>query len=90
MIAGAKKHGKKTVTQKRARKTRGRLNKAARDRFSEKSADSGTVEEITEKADLGKDALYQHFADKEEIVLALVDEPASSSLRNAIAGTNLT
>lgn len=74
MIAGAKKHGKKTRTQKRARKTRRRLKRAALDIFSEKSVDSVTVEEITEKADLGKGTLYQHFADKDEIVVTLVDE----------------
>jgi len=89
MIAGAKKHGKKTRIQKKAGKTRRRLKKAALDIFSEKSVDSVTVEEITEKADLGKGTLHQHFAHKEEIVVTLVDEPASSNLRNSIAGTNL-
>ena len=74
MIAGARKQGKKTRTQKRARKTRKRLKKAALDIFSEKPVDSVTVEEITEKADLGKGTLYQHFADKEAIVVVLVDE----------------
>ena len=33
-----------------------------------------TVEEITEKADVGKGTLYQHFEDKEEIVVTLVEE----------------
>ncbi len=42
--------------------------------FSEKSIDAATVEEITEKADVGKGTLYQHFEDKEEIVITLVDE----------------
>lgn len=64
----------KTRTQKRARRTRRRLKKAALDLFSEKSIDAATVEEITEKADVGKGTLYQHFEDKEEIVVTLVDE----------------
>jgi AcrR family transcriptional regulator len=60
--------------QKRAKRTRKKLKKAALDVFSEKSVDAATVEEITEKADLGKGTLYQHFADKEEIVVTLVEE----------------
>jgi AcrR family transcriptional regulator len=36
--------------------------------------DAATVEDITEKADVGKGTLYQHFSDKEEIVVTLVEE----------------
>ena len=64
----------KTRTQKRAKKTRKRLKKAALDVFSEKSVDAATVEEITEKADVGKGTLYQHFTDKEQMVVTLVEE----------------
>jgi len=64
----------KNRMQKRAKRTRKKLKKAALDVFSEKSVDAATVEEITEKADLGKGTLYQHFADKEEIVVTLVEE----------------
>jgi AcrR family transcriptional regulator len=73
MTAASEKTGK-TRMQKRAKRTQKRLKKAALDVFSEKSVDSATVEEITEKADLGKGTLYQHFADKEEIIITLVDE----------------
>ncbi len=61
-------------TQKRASRTKKKLKEAALDVFSEKSVDAATVEEITEKADLGKGTLYQHFEDKEEIVITLVEE----------------
>jgi AcrR family transcriptional regulator len=61
-------------SQKRAKRTRKRLKEAALGAFSEKSIDSVTVEEITEKADVGKGTLYQHFEDKEEIVVTLVEE----------------
>ncbi|MGD2094677.1 MAG: TetR/AcrR family transcriptional regulator [Phycisphaerales bacterium] len=64
----------KSRAQKRAWRTRKRLKKAALDVFSEKSINSTTVEEITEKADVGKGTLYQHFEDKDEIVVTLVDE----------------
>ena len=60
--------------QKRVVRTRRRLKEAALDVFSEKSVDAATVEEITEKADVGKGTLYQHFEDKEEIVITLVEE----------------
>jgi len=68
------KKSKKGRSQKRAKRTRKRLKEAALDAFSEKSIDAVTVEEITEKADVGKGTLYQHFDDKEEIVVMLVEE----------------
>jgi AcrR family transcriptional regulator len=66
--------GKKTRAQKRAKRTRVKLKKAALGVFSEKTFDAATVEEITEKADVGKGTLYQHFTDKEEMVLTLVED----------------
>ena len=68
------KKPKKSRAQKRAKRTRKKLKAAALDAFSEKSIDAVTVEEITEKADVGKGTLYQHFDDKEEIVIILVEE----------------
>lgn len=68
------KKTRESRSQKRAKRTRRKLKKAALDIFSEKSIDATTVEDITEKADVGKGTLYQHFEDKDEIVIALVDE----------------
>jgi AcrR family transcriptional regulator len=73
MEAKSKKTGRNRL-QKRATRTRRRLKEAALDVFSEKSIGAATVEEITDKADLGKGTLYQHFEDKDEIVVTLVDE----------------
>ncbi|MHC4153100.1 MAG: TetR/AcrR family transcriptional regulator [Planctomycetota bacterium] len=56
----------KSRSQKRARRTRKKLKEAALDAFNEKSIDAVTIEEITEKADVGKD--------KEEIVVTLVED----------------
>jgi AcrR family transcriptional regulator len=67
--------------QRRARRTRRKLKRAALDVFAEKSVDAATVEEITEKADVGKGTLYQHFADKEEIVLTLVSEAVNHLIK---------
>ncbi|MBE0534147.1 MAG: TetR/AcrR family transcriptional regulator [Phycisphaerae bacterium] len=63
-----------TRTQKRSRHTRQRLQQAALDVFAEKGWDATTVEDITQKADLGKGTLYRHFSDKEEILVTLVDQ----------------
>jgi AcrR family transcriptional regulator len=73
MSAKTLKTGKKRM-KKKAKKTRKRLKKAALGVFSEKTVDAATVEEITEKADVGKGTLYQHFEDKEEIIITLVEE----------------
>ena len=64
----------KTRGQKRVAKTRRKLKEAALDVFSEKGVDATTVEDITEKADLGKGTLYRHFADKDDVVLALIED----------------
>jgi len=73
MIAKISKTGKPRA-QKRIKRTRRKLKKAALNVFSEKSIDAATVQEITEKANVGKGTLYQYFEDKEEIVITLVEE----------------
>ena len=69
-----RKKTSKTRGQKRAAKTRRKLKEAALDVFSEKGFDATTVEDITEKADLGKGTLYRHFADKDEVVFTLIED----------------
>lgn len=68
------KKASKNRGQQRIAMTRKKLKDAALDVFSEKSVDAATVEDITEKADLGKGTLYRHFVDKEEVVLVLVED----------------
>jgi AcrR family transcriptional regulator len=63
--------------QKRAKRTRKKLKQAALDIFTEKSVDATTVEDITEKADVGKGTLYQHFADKDDIIVTLIEDATS-------------
>jgi len=60
--------------QKRVAKTRRKLKEAALGVFSEKGFEAATVEDITDKADLGKGTLYRHFADKEEMMVALIED----------------
>jgi len=75
------KKSAKNRIQRRADRTRKKLKEAALDIFSEKSVHAVTVEEITEKADLGKGTLYQHFEDKEQIVVTLVEEAFEHLIR---------
>jgi len=65
---------RKSRAEKRAKNTRNKLKESAPDIFSAKSVDSATVEEITEKADLGKGTLYRHFSDKDDVVITLVQD----------------
>jgi len=62
-----------TRTQKRALNTRQRLLKAALSMFATKGVDATTIEDITERADLGKGTFYRHFTSKEALVLALAE-----------------
>jgi AcrR family transcriptional regulator len=61
-------------TQRRASKTRNRLLKAALSVFAETGTDAATIEMITQRADLGKGTFYRHFADKSEIIGALIEQ----------------
>lgn len=60
--------------QRRAGRTRQRLLNAALEMFSDKGVDATTIEEITERADVGKGTFYRHFANKNEVMLALVED----------------
>jgi AcrR family transcriptional regulator len=66
--------GSPNRTQRRASKTRIRLLKAALSVFAEAGTDAATIEMITQRADLGKGTFYRHFADKSEIIGALIEQ----------------
>ena len=60
--------------QKRSQRTRTRLLQAALTAFGEKGVEATTIEDVTERADLGKGTFYRHFASKEDIVVTLIAE----------------
>jgi len=66
--------------QRRASRTRERLIRAALALFCEKGVDATTIEEITERADVGKGTFYRHFSDKYELVIALIEDAISKLL----------
>jgi AcrR family transcriptional regulator len=71
---GARAKGKPKQRQKRRVKaTRLKLLNAARDMFAEKGFDSTTIDDITERADVGKGTFYYHFTDKDDVIAELVE-----------------
>ncbi|MFQ5580340.1 MAG: TetR/AcrR family transcriptional regulator [Nitrospiria bacterium] len=60
-----------TRTERRKEKTRGVLMSVALDLFYEKGIYWTTVENMTERADVGKGTFYQHFETKEAILFEL-------------------
>lgn len=67
---------KKTVnrTEKRVAKTQKKLLIAASEVFSEYGVDATTIDDITQRADLGKGTFYRYFSGKAEIMACLVDQ----------------
>ena len=63
---------KPSRTEKRARTTRRKLLEAARSVFSENGFDLTRIEDITERADVGKGTFYNYFQTKEEIIQELM------------------
>jgi len=66
-------------------RTRTRLLEAARARFAQQGPEATTIQDITEAADLGKGTFYRHFADKNDVLSALVQE-ALEGLNRRIRG----
>nr|WP_320130926.1 helix-turn-helix domain-containing protein [uncultured Holophaga sp.] len=60
------------VSRKRSQ-TRIRLLKAAYEVFSRQGLDATTIQEITERADVGLGTFYNYFASKEEIATRVLD-----------------
>ncbi len=58
---------------RRARRTRRQLKEALFALILEKGYDAVTIEDITERADLGRTTFYLHYRDKEELLLEAID-----------------
>jgi AcrR family transcriptional regulator len=67
-----KERPKRTRHQKRAGKTREKLLRAAKSVFSERGFDAVSIDEITERADLGKGTFYYHFGTKDQLIKELI------------------
>jgi AcrR family transcriptional regulator len=58
--------------QRRVKATRKKLLNAAREVFVEKGLDLTTIDNITERADVGKGTFYYHFNEKNELIESLM------------------
>ena len=61
------------ATDRRVRRTRRALQKSLVDLILEKGYDAVTIEEITDRADLGRTTFYLHYKDKEELLMHAID-----------------
>lgn len=60
--------------QRRTKATRERLLAAARSVFAEKGIDLARIDEIAERADVGKGTFYYHFTGKGKLVRVMIEE----------------
>lgn len=58
---------------RRVRRTRRALQDALISMILEKGYDAVTIEDVTQRADLGRTTFYLHFKDKEELLLQAID-----------------
>lgn len=78
---------------RRIARTRQALREALVALIAEKGYDAVTVEEITQRANVGRATFYLHYRDKEEVLLEQLSELASDRVRllaeNPLAGWDL-
>ncbi len=65
---------KRSRQARRVKATRSKLMEAARCVFAEKGLDLTRIDEITERADVGKGTFYYHFHSKDRLIRELVQE----------------
>ncbi len=66
---------------RRVRRTRHALQKALISLILDKGYDAVTIEEITDRADLGRTTFYLHFSDKEELLMHAIDTICETFIR---------
>ncbi len=59
---------------RRVRKTRKALREAMQVLMSEKGYDQVTIEELTERADIGRTTFYLHYSAKQDLLLEQFDD----------------
>lgn len=83
MIELPKSKRKRSRQQRRTNVTRQKLLDAARAVFAERGMDLTRIDEITERADVGKGTFYYHFKSKEGLIKELI-KSVLGELANAI------
>ena len=72
---------KKNKTDRRIQRTRQALRNALMELIKEKGYDAISVEEITQRADLGRATFYLHYKDKEDLLIDEFSELANERAR---------
>ena len=81
MNANSEPHGENLKIDRRIQRTRLALRSALLELIKEKGFDSVSVEEITERANLGRATFYLHYKDKEDLLLDEFREIASNRVQ---------
>lgn len=72
---------KKNKTDRRVQRTKQALRKTLLELIKEKGYDSISVEEITQRADIGRTTFYLHYKDKEDLLVDEFSELANERAR---------
>lgn len=75
-----------TVQDRRVRRTHRQLREALISLTLERGWDDVSVQDVCERADVGRSTFYVHFADKEELLLSGIDELHASMDAVRLAG----
>lgn len=70
--------------ERRKQRTRARLQEAMLVMVQEKGVESITIQEITDRADLGRGTFYFHFDDKEDLLWSIVEDRIHVTERQVI------
>ncbi len=70
---------------RRVSRTRRQLRSALMTLIIEKGYDAVTIEDITERADLGRTTFYLHYKDKEELLLESIENTARELYEQVVA-----
>src|SRR5687768_15584290 len=77
-----------TREEKKAR-TRERLIEAARTVFAQRGFAAASLDDVAEEADLTKGAVYSNFANKEDLVLAVLDDNFNRRMDEALSQVDM-
>jgi AcrR family transcriptional regulator len=84
-----------SLTDRKRRRAKETIRRAAVDLFSERGFDSVSVTDIAERAEVGRTTFFRYFGDKQEVLFsdpaeAIADTPQSPSAPTERIGSSMT